>query len=66
MLFVEITVVYSESQTKPINTLCAQNAELLQVKVCGSNKNHCVLDSKANLVDFKSDVYSTEEPFLTV
>jgi hypothetical protein len=32
MLFKEITAVYSDNHTKHINTLCAQNAELLIVK----------------------------------
>jgi hypothetical protein len=30
-LFTEIVAVYSENQTKPENTLCAQNAALLTV-----------------------------------
>jgi hypothetical protein len=31
-LFKEITAVYSEDNTKPINIFCGQNAELLDVK----------------------------------
>jgi hypothetical protein len=36
MLFREIIAVYSENGMKPINTLCGQNAELLNVKVDGA------------------------------
>jgi hypothetical protein len=35
MLFKEIIAVYHENHTKPINTLCGQNAELLNVKSGG-------------------------------
>jgi hypothetical protein len=35
MLFKEIIIVYSECHTKPINTLCEHNAELLIIKVGG-------------------------------
>jgi hypothetical protein len=35
MLFREIIDVYSENHTKPINTLCGQNKELLTVKAGG-------------------------------
>jgi hypothetical protein len=34
MLFKEIIAVYSENHTKPINTLCRQNAELYIVAGC--------------------------------
>jgi hypothetical protein len=33
VLFEEIIAVYSENLTKPVNTLCGQNAELLALKV---------------------------------
>jgi hypothetical protein len=33
MLFEEIITVYSENHTKPINTLCGQNIELLTVDI---------------------------------
>ena len=33
MLYMEIMVVCSEIHTKPINTLCGQNVELLNVKL---------------------------------
>jgi uncharacterized membrane protein (DUF373 family) len=33
MLCREIIAVYSENHMKPINTLCGQNADLLNVKV---------------------------------
>jgi hypothetical protein len=32
LMFTEIIVVYTEKETKPIYTLCGQNAELLNVK----------------------------------
>jgi hypothetical protein len=35
-LFKEIITVYSKNQMKPINTLCGQNAEILNVKVDGA------------------------------
>jgi hypothetical protein len=34
--FVEEIAVYSENHKKPMNTLCEQNAELLNVKVGGT------------------------------
>jgi hypothetical protein len=37
MLFKEIIAVYSENHTKPINTLCGQNIELLNLKVHGAH-----------------------------
>jgi hypothetical protein len=36
MLFVEITVVYSENHMKPINYLCGQTAELVIDKAGGT------------------------------
>jgi hypothetical protein len=36
MLFREIIAVYSENHTKPIDTLCGNNAELLIVKAGGT------------------------------
>jgi len=33
MLYMEIMFVCSEIHTKPINTLCGQNVELLNVKL---------------------------------
>jgi hypothetical protein len=41
ILFREIIPVYSENHMKPINTLCGQNAELLNVKVGGTYSYHC-------------------------
>lgn len=35
MLFNEIIAVYSDNNTKPINTISEQNEKLLIVKVCG-------------------------------
>jgi hypothetical protein len=36
MLFREIRVVYSDNNTKPMNTICLQNAGLLIVKAGGA------------------------------
>jgi hypothetical protein len=36
VLFKEMIVVCSESHTRPINTLCDQNAEVMNVKAGGS------------------------------
>jgi hypothetical protein len=36
MLFKEIIAVYSENHMKLINTLCGQNADLLNVKAGGT------------------------------
>ena len=33
MLYRKIIAVFSEIQTKPVNTLCGQNVELLNVKL---------------------------------
>jgi hypothetical protein len=40
MLFKEIIPVYSENNFKPINTLCVQNEELLEVKA--GDTHHCL------------------------
>jgi hypothetical protein len=37
ILFREIITVYSENHKQPINTLCGQNAEILNVEVGGTN-----------------------------
>jgi hypothetical protein len=42
-LFEEIIAVYNENHTKPINTLCGQNAEILIVKGGGIHSYHKVL-----------------------
>jgi hypothetical protein len=36
MVFEEIIAVYCEKRTKPMNTLCGQNAELMIVKAGGT------------------------------
>jgi hypothetical protein len=46
MLFWEITAVYSENHTKPINTLCGQNAKLLNIKAGSMYSYHWVLKSQ--------------------
>jgi hypothetical protein len=43
-LFKEIIAFYCENRTKPINTLCGQNAELLIVTACGTYIYHCALN----------------------
>jgi hypothetical protein len=40
---VEIIAVYTENHTKPINTPCGQNAELLIVKAGGTYSYHWAL-----------------------
>jgi len=40
MLYMEIMAVCSEIHTKHINTLCGQNVELLNVKLCGTYSDH--------------------------
>jgi len=40
MLYREIKDGFSEIHTKHINTLCGQNAELLNVKIGGTYSNH--------------------------
>jgi hypothetical protein len=40
MLFMDITALYSENYAKPINTLCGQNTEMLDVKVGGTFSYH--------------------------
>jgi hypothetical protein len=42
MIFREIIAFYFENHTKPINILCGQNADLLNVKV-GKVKSKAVL-----------------------
>jgi hypothetical protein len=42
-LFKEIIVVYTENRTKHINTLCGQNAELLNIIADGTYIYHCDL-----------------------
>ena len=43
MLYREIIAVGSEIHTKPINTLCGQKLELLNVKLCGTYSDHWAL-----------------------
>jgi hypothetical protein len=40
MLFKEKITVHSESHTKPIYTLCGQNADLFNIKADGKNSYH--------------------------
>jgi hypothetical protein len=44
MLFKEIIAVYYENHTKLISTLCGQNAELVNVKACGTYNYQWVLN----------------------
>jgi hypothetical protein len=43
MLFSEIIVLYAENHMKPINTLCGENVELVNVKAGGKYSNHLAL-----------------------
>jgi len=43
MLYREIIAVFSQIHTKHINTLCGQNVELLNVKLCGTYSDHCAV-----------------------
>jgi hypothetical protein len=43
MLSREIVAVHSESHVNPTNTLCWQNAELLNVKIHGTFSYHWIL-----------------------
>jgi hypothetical protein len=45
MLYREIIAVYSEIDTKHINTLCGQNVELVNVKSGGIYSNHWTLEN---------------------
>jgi hypothetical protein len=45
ILFKEIIAVYSENHTKPRNTLCGQNVELLIVKADGEYSYHWALNA---------------------
>jgi hypothetical protein len=46
MLFREIIAVYYENHTKPTNTLCGQNKELLNVIGSGAYSYHWLLRVK--------------------
>jgi hypothetical protein len=50
MLYREIIAVCSQIHTKPINTLCGQNVELLNVKLCGTYSDHWAVNTKVNAV----------------
>jgi plasmid maintenance system killer protein len=41
MLFKKIIALYSENKKNPINTLCEQTVELLNVKEGGTYSYHC-------------------------
>jgi hypothetical protein len=43
MLFKKIIAVYTENHTKPVSTLCGQNADLLIVKAGDISRNDWVL-----------------------
>ena len=44
MLYMEITALCSQIHTQHINTLCGQNAELLNVKPDGTHSDHWALN----------------------
>jgi hypothetical protein len=46
MFHKEITTLYSENNTIPINIICGQNAELVNVKTCGTHRYHCAVKSE--------------------
>jgi len=50
MLYREIIAVCSQIYTKHINTLCGQNAELLNVKPGGTYSDHWAFKCKGNFV----------------
>ena len=43
MLYSEIIAVCSQIHTKHINTLCGQNVEFVNVKLCGIYSDHWAL-----------------------
>jgi hypothetical protein len=43
MLYREIITACSEIHTKHTNTLCGQNVELLNFKLCGTYSDHCAV-----------------------
>jgi hypothetical protein len=47
MLFREIIAVYCEKHTEHTDTLCGQNAEILNVNVGGTYTNHCDFKQRA-------------------
>jgi hypothetical protein len=50
MWFREIIAAYYENHTKPVNTLCEQNAELLTIKVGGTYSYHWALKGKKKML----------------
>jgi hypothetical protein len=52
-MFQEIIAVYSENHTKPINTLCGQNTELLNIKAGGTYSYHYALKGSNGKVQKK-------------
>ena len=44
MLYREIMAVYHQIRTKHINTLCGQNADILNIKPFGSYSDHWALN----------------------
>jgi hypothetical protein len=57
MLYREIIYVCSQIHTKHINTLCGQNVELLNIKVCGT--------LYSNLLTYSNRTESPQIPFYT-
>jgi len=50
MLYMEIITVCSQIHTKHINTLCGQNAELLNVNPDGTYSDHGVLKGVISII----------------
>jgi hypothetical protein len=44
MLFKEIIFVYPQNHTKPINTVCGQNVELMIIETGGTYSYHLSLN----------------------
>jgi hypothetical protein len=46
MLFKDIIAVYFENHMKPINTLCGQNEDFVNVQAYGKYRYYCALKVK--------------------
>jgi hypothetical protein len=53
----EIIAIYSENHTKSINTLCGQNAEILNIKVGGRYKIPLCFKAQLNIFTHKDNSY---------
>jgi hypothetical protein len=62
MLFRETVAVYCENHMEHINALYGQNAEYLNVKVCGIYSYHC--DLKGSILRIAYTAYARRKAFL--